>query len=128
MTYTLNYIKTAMDQAYPMINRSAVIVRPKQPYINWASQLDNSNIGPDQNDEPTIYLIPEYNNDSSAWAILEQIYDSIFDAELHAWHTQPSDWPTNRTFAIFRDWFDVVFVCEISDLGSGPILDDATLG
>ena len=67
-----------------MINRNAVIVRPKQPYINWASQLDNSGIMPDQNDEPTIYLIPEYNDDSSAWAILEQIYDSIFDAELHA--------------------------------------------
>lgn len=107
-----------------MINRSAVIVRPKQPYINWASQLDNSRITPDQNDEPTIYLIPEYNDDSSAWAILEQIYDSIFDAELHAWHTEASDWPANRTFQIFRDWFDIAFVCAIEDLGSGLIHDD----
>ena len=107
-----------------MINRSAVIVRPKQPYINWASQLDNSNITPNQNDEPTIYLIPEYNDDLPTWAILEQIYDSIFDAELHAWHTQTSDWPTSRTFVMFSNWFDIVFVSEIEDLGIGPVLDD----
>lgn len=107
-----------------MINRSAVIVRPKQPYMNWASQLDTSNITPNQNDEPTIYLIPEYNDDSSAWAILEQIYNSIFEAELHAWHTRTADWPANRTFETFRDWFDIVFVSEIADLSSGPILDD----
>ncbi|EKU98299.1 hypothetical protein Lepto7375DRAFT_7573 [Leptolyngbya sp. PCC 7375] len=109
-----------------MINRSAVIIHPKQPYINWASQLDNSNITLDQNDEPTIYLIPEYKDDSSAWTILEQIYDSIFDAELHAWHTGTSDWPANRTFEMFRDWFDVVFVSAIAELSSGPILDDVT--
>ncbi|MEO0348595.1 MAG: hypothetical protein AAF282_00940 [Cyanobacteria bacterium P01_A01_bin.15] len=109
-----------------MINRDAVIVRPKQPYINWASQLDNSNVTPDQNDEPTIYLIPEYTDNSSAWTILEQIYNSIFDAELQAWHTETSDWPANRTFEMFRDWFDVVFISEILDLGSAPILDDTT--
>ncbi|MEM7061705.1 MAG: hypothetical protein AAF572_00855 [Cyanobacteria bacterium P01_B01_bin.77] len=79
---------------------------------------------PDQNDEPTIYLISEYNNDSVAWAILEQIYDSIFRVELHAWHTRTSDWPANRTFDMFRDWFDITFVSAIADLGSGSILGD----
>lgn len=107
-----------------MINRNAVIIRPKQPYINWASQLDNSNITPDENDEPTIYLISEYNDDSSAWVILEQTYNYIFDAELHAWHIRTSDWPVNRTFEMFRDWFDIIFVSTIADLGSGSILDN----
>ncbi len=107
-----------------MINRSAVIVRPKQPYMDWASQLDDSGMMPDPNEAPTIYLIPEHDDDSAARVILEQIYESIFDAELHAWHTCTSDWPANRTFAMFRDWFDITFVTAIADLCEGPILND----
>ena len=47
---------------------------------------------------------------------------TYFDAELHAWRTRTSDWPANRTFEMFRDWFDVIFVSAISDLCEGPIL------
>lgn len=66
-----------------MINRNAVITHPKQPYINWVSQLDNSSITPAQNDEPTIYLISsEYNDNSSAWVYLEQINDGLSRLQL----------------------------------------------
>lgn len=39
-----------------MINRNTIIVRPKQPYINWISQLDNSKITPDQNNDYQLAL------------------------------------------------------------------------
>ena len=31
-----------------MINRSAVIVRPRQPYIDWAKGLDDSGMDPSE--------------------------------------------------------------------------------
>ena len=57
-----------------MLNRSSVIVRPKQPYLDWAAQLDDSGIVPDPNDECTIYLIPEYNDDMQALEILSKCF------------------------------------------------------
>ena len=43
-----------------MLNRGVVIVRPKQPYLDWAAGLDDSGIVPDPNGEQTVYLIPSY--------------------------------------------------------------------
>ena len=37
-----------------MLNRGVVIVRPKQPYLDWAAGLDDSGIVPDPNGEQTV--------------------------------------------------------------------------
>ena len=56
-----------------MLNRSAIIVRPKQPYLDWALALNDSNVVPDRDGEQTIYLVPEYDDDSHAEQILEAV-------------------------------------------------------
>ena len=107
-----------------MINRSAVIIRPAQPYVDWAAKLDDSGLLPDPNGEPTIYLLREYHDDVEGWAHLSECFDTIFDAELHGWHTLESEWPAKRTFAMFREWFQVSLGSCIEDLCQGPIVDD----
>ena len=49
-----------------MLNRGVLIVRPGQPYIDWAAQLDDSGLVPDSEDEKTVYLIPEFESDAEA--------------------------------------------------------------
>ena len=49
-----------------MLNRGVVIVRPKQPYLDWAAGLDDSGLVPDPNGERTIYLIPSYEDEEAA--------------------------------------------------------------
>ena len=73
-----------------MLNRGAVIVRPKQPFLDWAAQLDESELIPNPDDEHTVYLIPEY-DDVDALKILSEGYDIIFETELYGWHTRDSD-------------------------------------
>jgi len=107
-----------------MLNRGAVIVRPNQPFLDWAAQLDDSGIIPDPNDEQTVYLIPEYDDEVDALRILSEGYDIIFETELYGWHTHDSDWPKNRTFAMFRDWFHVEFHSVVDDLCEYEIKDD----
>ena len=46
-----------------MLNRGVVIVRPKQPYLDWAAGLDDSELVPDPNVEQIVYLIPRYGDD-----------------------------------------------------------------
>ncbi len=54
-----------------MLNRGVLIVRPKQPYLDWAATLDDSGVVPDPEGEKTVYLIPEFESDDEAWDILE---------------------------------------------------------
>lgn len=49
-----------------MLNRGVVIVRPKQPYLDWAAGLDDAGIAPDPNSEQTVYLIPPYEDEGEA--------------------------------------------------------------
>lgn len=107
-----------------MLNRGALIVRPKQPYLNWALGLDDSGLVPDQNDEKTIYLIPSFEDDEDAWRIVENIYAEVFDRELQGWHTDESAWPPNRHFAMFKEWFDIELHSVVENLSSDEIIDD----
>ena len=88
-----------------MINRCAVIVHPKQPYIDWATGLDDSRMVPTDDDEQTVYLLPEY--DVEGMAQLSEACEMIFDSELENWHLIIEDWLANRTFAMFREWFEI---------------------
>jgi hypothetical protein len=107
-----------------MLNRGGMIVRPKQPYLDWAAQLDDSGLVPDPRGEQTVYLIPQFENDDEASAILQDIYAEVFERELDGWHTDESAWPRNRTFAMFKEWFDVELHSVVEDLCGDEIEDD----
>lgn len=108
-----------------MINRSAVLVSPKSPYIEWASGVDDTDVAPDPNDERTVYLIPEYGIPAEAWQILKKCFDEIFIRELMAWHTDESAWPQDRDFSIFEAWFKIEFNSIVDDLCGYDLTDDA---
>jgi len=107
-----------------MLNRGLVIVRPKQPYLDWASALDDSGLVPDPTGEQTVYLIPSYEDDEEAWKILESVYPLIFEHELEGWDTDTTTWPQDRDLAMFKDWFAVEFHSVVEDLCDFEIVED----
>lgn len=107
-----------------MINRAAVVVRPAQPYIDWAVSLDDSGLTPDPADEATVYLIPNYADEVEAWELLSRIYEEIFENELWSWHTEEEDWPGDRTFVMFRAWFDVELHSIVEDLCAYELVNE----
>jgi hypothetical protein len=107
-----------------MLNRGVVIVRPKQPYLDWAAGLDDSGIVPDPNGEQTVYLIPSYEDDDEAWEVLQNVHTAIFENELHGWHTDETAWPRRRNFAMFKAWFEVELHSVVEDLCDSEIVDE----
>lgn len=107
-----------------MLNRAALIVRPKQPYLDWAAQLDDSGITPDVKGEQTVYLIPEFEDGEHAKRILKRVFSEVFERELFEWHTDESAWPPNRTLRLFQEWFDYELHSVVEDLCSFAIVDD----
>lgn len=107
-----------------MLNRGVLIVRPKQPYLDWAAGLDDSGLLPDPRDEKTIYLIPSFESDEQAWKIVEEVYSEVFENELYGRHTNETAWPQNRDFKMFKEWFEIELHSVVEDLCDYEISDD----
>lgn len=107
-----------------MINRGVVIVRPKQPYLDWAARVGDSGIVPDPDGEQTVYLVPSYEDRDTALEILREVHMAIFENELHAWHTDEAAWPRGRNFEMFKAWFEVELHSVVEDLCDVEIVDE----
>jgi len=106
------------------VNRCGILVRAKQPYVDWANSFEDD--GPivsldDQRSTPTLYLIPEHEGADVHELVDEWYRENIFAFELSAWMRDPSVWPENRTADMFHDWFDVELISELIDHGKGRI-------
>ena len=112
-----------------MLNRCAVVLSPRQPYLDWAAEV-GADVRPgfetpsEPGGERAVYLVPEYNDNVEAMQVLAECFDILFERELEAWHSDESSWPGNRTFRLFRDWFDVEFFPIIEDICAFALLDD----
>lgn len=102
------------------VNRCALVVRPKEPYLAWANGVDDgSDYGADQ--EHTVYLAPDFNSLAEMKRWLEDEYAAIFEQELRAWMTDEATWPSPRDFALFRAWFAVEYSSIVIDLCNSPL-------
>lgn len=116
-----------------MINRGALILRYKEPAVRWINDADlapnPSRLTIEQvNEERTVYLVDDAVGDSpqalERW--LKKSYVALFELELEGWYTDPDLWPRDRSYRVFREWFDVELHTMLLDLGSGEIVDDGT--
>ena len=92
------------------INRLIAIIKPKQPFVDWANQLPDAEFKSSLDDFKTdclAILTPEYESDEEAIGYINEIYEDIFIEELYGWCTEESWWPQDRTNEMFWEWFEV---------------------
>jgi len=114
-----------------MINRAAVILKYKEPAVQWINAADPYHDNPqirleEVNDDRTVYLVSDHEADDdetlARWIKLN--YEVLFEAELEGWYTDESLWPPKRTFELFQEWFEVECHTMIEDTVGTPIVDD----
>lgn len=104
------------------INRSAVILKPKQPFIDWYIALnpdEDEELFRKEMNEPSIYLVKEYDDDLEK--LLKKKFDKFFTMELGDWHTNKKEWPQKRNYKMFKLWFQVETSMFIYDLEKTPV-------
>ncbi len=102
-----------------LVNRAAITVTPKQPYIDWANSLDDDGprIEQDHLPERNVYLVADMGDYSvDTESVIKRYYRKIFEHELNAWHRVESDWPQERDLAAFMQWFDAEVHSMVLDL------------
>ncbi len=110
------------------INRSAVIITPAKPFLDWLHQADPASAELSLEDlrrEATIYLLPEYDTNDEALAHLRNRCGEIFEEELEGWCRLPSAWPADRSFSTFVHWFEYSIHSVLLDLCDDPLQRDA---
>ena len=105
------------------IDRSLIVVRPKQPFLDWVQSVDYEEglTLEHVRHDPSAYLIPEVFYNDEQPAILQWCYEVVFEAELESWYTDPALWPQNRDLKMFFEWFEVEFHSGVFDLCDDPI-------
>ena len=110
-----------------MLNRDLLIVRLKQPFVDWINEADPY---PDRtlitlefaNEDCPVFLIHDSAyEDMEGW--LEQCYGYIFEEVLEQWYVDASLWPQDRDLRLFKAWCDVEVHGTIIDIVDDPLLD-----
>jgi hypothetical protein len=102
------------------INRTAILVSFKEPYLEWAKNVDED--AADHADilqgETSVYLV-ESSEDGGV--VITDYATEIFEHELIAWHRDEAVWPRKRDFLTFTKWFNFTIQPLIFDLEDEPI-------
>lgn len=103
------------------INRSAIIIKPLQPFIDWHNSIyPDSKIDESHLNEVNIYLINN-SNFIDIESYLKKKFDIYFKMELEGWSTYKKDWPKKRTYKMFKQWFRVDISTAVYDLEKKPV-------
>jgi hypothetical protein len=94
------------------INRTAIMVRPGQPFLDWLHRADATSselsLG-DLRREPTVYLLPECENEGEARKCLKEVCSQIFEEQLDGRYRVPSSRPGRRDLDVFDSLVRVEF-------------------
>ena len=107
------------------INRTAIVVMPRQPFLDWLHRADPTSGGLSLEDlrrEQTVYLLPECENEEEAREWLKEMCGQIFEEQLDGWYRVPSSWPSRRDLGTFDRWFEWSFHPVVVDLCDDPLL------
>ena len=105
------------------LNRMAIVVLPREELIDWVNSVDPEHpIWLDAvSDRGNVYLIPEFEAIEDAEDWVEDHFEEIFENELRDWVPDEKDWPSERTFETFLEWFDVLYDIVAFDTVNEPI-------
>ncbi len=109
---------------YDTIDRNAIVVKGRQPYIDWANTVFDDDVKIEEaKHENNIYLLHEKDSIEEVieWLKTKKNFDEIFTNELNDWCTDEKTWPQKRDYKTFIKWFDVEVSTMILDLEDDPV-------
>jgi hypothetical protein len=111
-----------------MLNRAALILRYKQPFVDWINAVDPSSGSEpltlaDVQAERTIYLV-EVEDEDELIRWLSQHHEELFEEELNGWYTDPALWPRDRSLKTLQEWCSFELHTVVVDTGNSPLEDD----
>jgi len=106
---------------FDLTDRAALILKPKKPFLDWLKKYDLQDKDVDLEEDQDVYLIPEFldNKEFETW--LKENYDAFFCDQMNGWYSDETMWVQNRSFKLFKEWFDYKMHSMVWDTLEDPI-------
>lgn len=109
------------------INRTAIVIRPKKPFFDlmkyvFEDHFDEVEDTKDMCLDLAVYLVPSIDTIEEMEVWLSKNYDIIFQEQLSTSINRGKHLVDNRTFNMFKEWFDYSLHSEIRDCVDGEIV------
>lgn len=114
------------EDSFQVINRAVLVLKPKQPYVDWVnSRLNALDDRPETIEslrakECVTLLIPECDVEETD-GIIEALSPALFRLALADWDTDKKRWPEKRDYETFKEWFDVELHTVVMDILPEPV-------
>jgi len=108
-----------------VINRSVLVVIPKQPFLDWLHKADPTSEGltlEDLRRDPSVYLLPARDMETDLEKCLKRVCKAIFEEQLDGWYRVEELRPRDRSIAAFREWFEYRFHSMPIDLANEALI------
>jgi len=105
------------------VNRSAVVVIPRQPFLDWLHRVGSSSgtlTVTDLGDDPSIYLLPECEVEHELEA--SKKYAGNLRGPAYGWYRAQDRWPEDRSLETVQLWFDYRLHSVLFDLAEEPLV------
>lgn len=96
----------AIPVFYENVKRTALVLRLKQPFIDWLHSIEPGGVLGIAPMEGDVYLLPDFEETGQMKKWLKKYFDEIFSDQLNNWYIDENLWPKNRTFKTFQEWFE----------------------
>jgi hypothetical protein len=109
------------------LNRGVLVVRPRQPFVDWVCSFEDGDAVDPEDAWASVnsFLVPEFDDPDETFEWIQGNVDTVFDIMLNDWITEPGDWPADRGWTTFEEWFEFEYVDLAWDLVDEPLSSEA---
>ncbi len=111
-----------------VLNRSAVIVKPLRPYLDWAKMDDAEGFAESvfenlRGESRTCISSLNTKNLRRSRRCWRSFGQSCLRPMLEGWVRDEAFWPKDRTLGMFHEWFEIQMCSIVQDLDSDTPLE-----
>ena len=113
-----------------MLNRSAMTVKLTQAFVDWINNLEDGSEPltlADVNEEATVYLVPEIEDEEQLNDMLQEFWLNILENELKSWEEDESQWPAELSIELFERFLTIDPAVMVFDLDFSNRLQAASV-
>ena len=113
---------------HQLINKAAITVIPKEPFIKWVQSTDAEAAEISDEDilsNSQVYLVDASEDGDDPEKLIKRNFKVIFEEELAGWYTDEEAWPKKMDLRVFKQWFHVKVHEVVVDIGKKlPIAEE----
>lgn len=103
------------------LNRSAIILRARQPFLDWRNSFELKEGRKDYTleeirEDPKVYLVFGFKSAVHVRDSVMEEFNIYFTDQLVGTVTGEEEWPKNRTVEMFKEWFDIEVFTTVDDV------------